>query len=132
MPIVEKLVYEKMYSNEPFVRGDAKYAIFGEVMTKIFRIENGLTPTETVGVTIDKVTIDLKEVKLIESTGQLLLSGFVVDGQQKGGIFLCVLPLSPLSLTFSVLQRADSTIPRQKIGFSIQDQATVPSQSSFQ
>ena len=125
MPIVEENIYKKMYSNEPFIDGNAKYAIFSEIMSKIMRIENGLTKEETVGVTINNVTIDLKELKLITSTGQLLLSGFIVDGQQKGGVFLCVLPLSPLNLTFSVLSRGDSTTPRQNIGFLIQDRTDV-------
>ena len=128
-----KSTLEEVVFGEPVnIRTDVplENRLFSEIMMKIFKLEQSISDDETVGLQIGDAMIDLKECRLIQGAGLVLLSGIrlKVDRPlyQPDGVFLCVQPLSLLSLTLLVLPRVNATAPRRKIGFSIQGQELSP------
>lgn len=100
--------------------------LFSEIMMKVVKLEQAIGDDETVGLQISDTMIDLRECRLIQGAGLVLFSGvrLKADGTPSlpDGVFLCVQPLFPLSLTLLVLPKVNATMPRRKVGFSIQGQ----------
>ena len=125
-------IIESVFGEPTDIKADLSLErrLFSEIMMKIFRLEKAIGSDETVGLQIGDTVMDLMECRLIQGAGLVLFSGIRLkaDGTLRlpDGVSLCVQPLSPLNLTLLVLPRADVTVPRRKIGFSVQGQEFSP------